>query len=164
MEIYLKEFLFTARAVLFGRTRDACAILDRVKPEKLMAFQLVIGFCIGLQTLHPLRVFGFPLFLTGMTILWLFLYAAMIESKREDMTTLYRYFFGSSLFLLPGVIPIVGPKLLEILILGWPCVLSRFIAHGFEQKPGRIFCHLTLPVIGLYATLQIVLLIVGNIF
>lgn len=164
MESYLKEFLFTTRAVILGRTDEICERLSRMKPEKLMAYEAAIGLLVGIQTLSPLRTIGFPVFLTGMTIIWIFLYAAMIEARRAEMMTLYRCFFGSSLILAPGVVPIVGPKLFELLLLGWPCVLARLIAHATNEKPGRIFLHLAAPVLGLFVTLKIVLLLAGNIF
>lgn len=168
VDALIKDFLSTFRAVLFGTSAAAWKHLAARRAETLMGYQaaigVMIGMVLGIESGQPLRVIGIPLLLAGVTIVWILVFAVMMEVSREQMGVLYRCFFGSSMLLLPGIVPIVGPPLLAILFIGWPCILTRLLAVALDRKPGRIFINLIGPMIAVVVLLKVSLSLAGNVF
>ncbi len=167
MNRFFKELLLTARVVSLGRTDDAVARILSIRRERLLGFEaamaFVIGIFLGVQSLSPLKFLGTPLFLVGITLIGAYLFAAFGEIAREQMLDIHSLFLGSSLFLLPGIIPLVGPVLMQALLVGWPFVLARFLARYLGRPPGRVFLQLCLPPALLWLILQLVFVVVGRV-
>ncbi|HBW46423.1 TPA: hypothetical protein DEF17_00635 [bacterium] len=166
MDEFFKELLSTSKTVLLGRTDIAVERLIGQSPLKLLAFEAVIGIITGIhmsiQSASPMKLIGVPLFLISITILWAFLFAIFGEVCRDNMIELYSLFIGSSLFLSPVVIPILGPILVQALFIGWPFVLARFISCRMKKSPGKIFIQLTLPIIIFWGALILIFYVAGK--
>lgn len=159
----VREFLTTVRLVILGKSDALLARLKATRPEKLMASEAAVGLLIGLVSLSPGKALAFAAFLPGATMVWIFLYAAVSNTAKEIRPALYPIFFGSSLFLAPAAVPILGPPLLPLLAFGWPFVLARLVAREKKESPGRVLFDLTLPLVILWAALQIVFMLVGKL-
>lgn len=164
MDVFFREMMSTARLVIVGRSQ---AIVDRLIKTPLgllLAWEVLLGVVLGLLSFDLRRLIGYPILLSGLTVLWALLFALVSELRREQMHDLYALFLGSSLFLLPAVVPLVGPFILQGLIIGWPFLLARLLASHLCWKPGKVFVNLILPPLILCATLQGILWIVGRAF
>jgi hypothetical protein len=167
MDLFIRELLATARTALFGRTPDAVRRLREMKLERLLLFEAAIAFVIAVQAAiasgNFLLAIGIPVSLLAFTILWSFLFAVAAELERKQMPTIYALFLSSSTILLPAIVPVVGPFLLQSLLLAWPFLLARLLANALNDLPGRVFLQLVLPPAGLWLIAQFILFIAGKV-
>jgi hypothetical protein len=166
MDAFVKDLLGTTRTVLFGRTADAVKRLLEIPLERLLLFEAAIAFLIAIQAAvasgNFLLAIGIPVSLLAATILWSYLFAVAAELERKQMPEIHALFLSSSTVLLPGVVPIIGPFLLQALFLAWPFLLGRLLANLLNDLPGRVFLQLVLPPVGLWMIAQFILFIAGK--
>ncbi len=163
-DAFIRELLVTARTVLVGPTEAVRERLDAIPAVRLLGAQFILAFALGIQTFDPRKMIGYPVFLGALTLIWVLLFALVSELKRDQLPALYAYFLGTSLFLLPAVVPLVGPWFLQALVLGWPFVLARVLAAHLGRPPGKVLLDLILPPLILWLTIQAALWIVGRAF
>lgn len=177
MNQFFLDLIRLYRIVTVGRSESAVAVIRRISLERLMLGEALMGFLIGLNLLitqdsaraiptlmflSPWHLFSFPVFLLAVTLIWCyaFLFLAGITADRNRYHAL---FFGSSLFLAPAVIPLLGAAIFPILLLGWPFVLGRFLAAESGVKPGRVLMYLVAPPVFVWVVLRLVFIVIGRV-
>lgn len=163
VDTFIKDLVLTVRLVLLGRTEAISETLLENRVEKFLLLEMLVGLLIGIQTFSVTKALAFPIFLVGATTVWLMVYALISKTPKEEMPILHSYFFGTSLFLAPSAVPLIGPLLLPVFAIGWPFVLARLIAYKKSQPPGRVFLELTLPLIAFWLLVQFAIWMLGTV-
>lgn len=165
------------RLVAVGRSERAVAMIRRISLERLMLGEALLGFLVGLNLLitqdsaraipslvflSPWQLFFFPVFLLGITLIWSFTFL-ILAGITADRNLYHALFFGSSLFLVPAVVPLLGAAIFPILLLGWPFVLARFLAAASGVKPGRVLLYLVAPPVFVWVVVHLIFIIIGRV-
>lgn len=172
MSSVFRDIFGLCRIVSLGKTSAALDAIHKHTVENLFVIAMIIGTLIGAsQSILDLlsgdgfitvaKVFTFPAALISVSVLWSWLFCFLVQNKK-DRFDIYAIFFGSSAFLLPGAIPILGTQILPFLLLGWPFIISRYTAKELELPPGQTFTYLILPPVVLLVCIRIVLFAVGK--
>jgi hypothetical protein len=170
----------TIRAAFVGRSETAVERFASIGPERLLFYQLVMTFLIAVQVSvagraeariftpatmivgrSPYGILFMPPVAAALTLLWAFIFALMAGVERRRLPDLFAVFLGSSLFLVPAVIPFIGPDLLVFFLIGWPALLVRFLAAATGKTPGRTALLLLGPPAVLFLVFRLFLLTVG---
>lgn len=161
---FARDVVATARLALVGSTGALRARIQATGTGRLLVGQLLLATILGLQTLDPRKMVGYPVLIGALSLVWTLLYALVTDLERPRVPAILSSVLGTSYVLWPAAVPLVGPWLLQTLILAWPFVLARVLAAELERKPGPVLRDLILPPFILWLTLQAMLWIVGRAF